>query len=88
MAQRTVRHWLQRGTAPDVRPRRKYHSDFDAYAPYVLKRWQDLCHSGLDLWREIAAQGYPGSHRMVYRFLEPLKIGQQVSLAQTQHMPQ
>ncbi len=88
MTERTVRHWLQRGTAPDVRPRRKYHSDFDAYAPYVLKRWQQGCQRGMDLWREIAAQGYPGSYRMVYRFLETLKTTQQVTTTGTQRLPQ
>jgi hypothetical protein len=39
----------------------------------VLQRWQSGCRNGLQLWREIAAQGYPGSSRMVYRFLETLK---------------
>ena len=87
MTERTVRHWLQRGTAPDVRPRRKYHSDFDAYAPYVLKRWQQGCHRGMDLWREIAAQGYPGSYRMVYRFLETLQTTEQVTTG-THRLPQ
>jgi transposase len=41
VSERTLRHWCQRGVAPDVRPRRKYQSDFDPYAPYVLKRWQE-----------------------------------------------
>jgi transposase len=61
MKERTVRDWLQRGTAPGTRQRRKYQSDFDPYAPYVLKRWQEGCRNGLQLWREVAAQGYPGS---------------------------
>jgi transposase len=87
MTERTVRHWLQRGIAPDVRQRRKYHSDFDAYAPYVLKRWQQGCHRGMDLWREIAAQGYPGSYRMVYRFLETLQTTEQVTTG-THRLPQ
>jgi len=38
MKARTVREWLHKGVAPDTRPRRKYRSAFDAYAPYVLKR--------------------------------------------------
>src|SRR5947209_7517856 len=51
MHERTVRHWLKRQVAPDVRQRRKYASDFDPYAPFVLKRWQQGCHNGLQLWR-------------------------------------
>ena len=87
VSERTVRHWLQRGVAPDVRRRRKYHSDFDAYALYVLTRWQEGCRNGLDLWREIAAQGYPGSNRMVYRFLATLKTAEQVPLPGTHRLP-
>jgi transposase len=71
--ERTVRHWFERGVAPDVRPRRKRQSIFDPYAPYVLKRWQDGEHNGTRLWEEIATQGYLGSQRMVYRFLSTLK---------------
>lgn len=72
-SERTVRHWFERGVAPDTRPRRKRQSDFDPYAPYVLKRWQDGEHNGTRIFQEIAAQGYPGSQRMVYRFLKTLK---------------
>jgi transposase len=32
VSERTVRHWLKRGAAPDTRPRRKRQSDFDPYA--------------------------------------------------------
>jgi transposase len=71
--ERTVRHWRKLGVAPDVRPRRKRQSDFDPYAPYVLKRWEEGERNGTHRWHEMAAQGYPGSQRMVYRFLKPLK---------------
>ncbi|HEY4383432.1 MAG TPA: transposase, partial [Ktedonobacteraceae bacterium] len=73
VSERTVRHWFKRGVAPNTRPRRKRQSDFDSYAPYVLKRWQDGERNGTRLWQEIAEQGYPGSQRMVYRFLKTLK---------------
>ena len=73
VSERTVRHWFERGVAPDTRPRRKRQSDFDPYAPYVLKRWQEGERNGTRLWEEITAQGYPGSQRMVYRFLKTLK---------------
>src|SRR6266571_5626237 len=38
MKARTVRDWRNIGVAPESRPRRKYRSEFDPYAPYVLKR--------------------------------------------------
>jgi transposase len=87
MNDRTVRHWLKRGVAPDTRPRRKRQSDFDAYAPYVLKRWEEGEHNGTRLWEEIAVQGYPGSQRMLYRFLETLKTQQKAASVQQCHLP-
>jgi transposase len=87
MSDRTVRHWLKRGVAPDTRPRRKRQSDFDPYAPYVLKRWEEGEHNGTHLWEEIAAQGYPGSQRMVYRFLKTLKMQEKAASAKHCHLP-
>jgi transposase len=87
MKARTVRDWLHKGVAPDIRPRRKYRSDFDPYAPYVLKRWQEGEHSGRQLWREVMFQGYTGSERMVYRFLETLKTHEIVTSAGTHRLP-
>jgi len=85
---RTVREWLHKGVAPDTRPRRKYRSEFDPYAPYVLKRWQEGEHSGRQLWREVRFQGYRGSERMVYRFLETLKTKEIVTSVGTPRLPQ
>lgn len=73
---RTVWRWFERGVAPDTRPRRKQQSDFDPYAPYALKRWQDGERNGTRIFEEIVAQGYPGSQRMVYRFLKTLKTAE------------
>ena len=88
MKARTVREWLHNSVAPDTRPRRKYRSEFDAYAPYVLKRWQEGERSGRQLWREVRFQGYSGSERMVYRFLETLKTTEIVPSAGTARLPQ
>jgi transposase len=87
MKERTVRDWLQRGAARGSRQRRKYHSEFDPYAPYVLKCWQEGQRNGLQIWRDIAAQGYPGSSRMVYRFLETLKTTDIVPSVGTPRLP-
>ena len=87
MKARTVREWLHNGVAPNTRPRRKYRSEFDPYAPYVLKRWQEGERSGRQLWREVRFQGYSGSERMVYRFLETLKTTEIVTSAGTARLP-
>nr|WP_040441629.1 transposase [Ktedonobacter racemifer] len=74
LSDRTVRDWLKRGTFPEARKRRKRQSLFDAFAPYVLSRWQSGEKNGLVLWREIKEQGYSGSERSVYRYLKTLKL--------------
>jgi transposase len=83
-----VRDWLHKGVAPDTRPQRKYRSEFDLYAPSGLKRWQEGERSGRQLWREVRFQGYNGSERMVYRFLETLKTKEIVMSAGTHRLPQ
>ncbi len=70
---RTVQRWLAAGTFPEAKKRRERQSSFDAFAPYVLKRWQEGERNGLALWREIKAQGYTGTANGVYRHLETLK---------------
>ena len=73
LGERTVRDWLKGGTFPEAKKRRKRQSSFDAFAPFVLKRWQNGERNGLALWREIKAQGYTGTERSIYRYLETLK---------------
>src|SRR5260221_13623037 len=41
LSDRTVQKWLAAGTFPEVRKRRKKSSSFDAFAPFVLKRWKE-----------------------------------------------
>jgi transposase len=73
MSERTVREWLKGGSFPEAKKRRKRQSSFDAFAPYVLGRWQDGERNGLTLWHEIKQQGYHGTERSVYRYLKTLK---------------
>ena len=73
MSARTVQQWKASGTFPEAKRRRKKHSEFETFAPYVLKRWQEGERNGLTLWQEIQKQGYTGSERTVYRHIEPLK---------------
>jgi transposase len=73
MGERTVRDWLKRGTFPETRKRRKRQSSFEPFAPYVLQRWHNRERNGLTLWKEIKEQGYSGTYRSVYRYLETLK---------------
>lgn len=74
MAARTVRRWLTRGI-PYSKPglRHKRSRSFDPYAAYVRECFSQGNHNGLQLWRELQAQGYQGSSRPIYRFLNQLK---------------
>lgn len=73
MSTRTVCRWLQHFRQDSHR--RKRPSEFDGFAPYAWERWQAGCHNGLRLWEELTAQGYTGSQRSVYRFLQTLRHG-------------
>jgi transposase len=73
MGERTVREWLKQETFPEAKKRRKRQSSFEAFARFVLSRWEAGERNGLALWREIKEQGYTGSERTVYRYLETLK---------------
>jgi transposase len=76
---RTIRRWLANGSIPQGRHRRKKHSSFDHYAPYVLDRWKDGYRNGQRLYEEIKSQGYQGSTRQLYHFLKALRT-EQISL--------
>jgi transposase len=73
LSDRTVQRWLTSEGFPEVKSRRKRQSCFDDFAPYVLKCWQEGERSGAALRREIMEQGYTGSERTVYRYLDTLK---------------
>src|SRR5450755_122251 len=72
MSERAVRHWLKRGAAPTNERRFRRRSVFDPYAAYVLQRWQAGVHEGKQLYEEIQAQGFPGTVRVVQRFVQAL----------------
>jgi transposase len=74
MAERTVRNWLKRGIPyGNAESRRKEGNQIDPYIAYVTELWNQGEHNGLTLFRELQAQGYKGSPRTIYRFLEILR---------------
>jgi transposase len=74
MTERTVRNWLKRGI-PYASPesRCKEGKRIDPYMAYMTNRWNQGEHNGLTLFRELQTQGYKGSPRTIYRFLEILR---------------
>jgi transposase len=69
---RTVQQWLRNGSFPEAQRRRRRPNLIDPYERYVLQWWQAGNRNGLQLYRELTAQGYRGSSKAIYRYLERL----------------
>jgi transposase len=85
----TVRTYLRAGTFPE-RATYRLRSQLDPYVPYLHQRWADGCKNPTQLWREIVAQGYRGTPRMIRRYVtrlrqrvNPLTPDQRVQWVQT-----
>ncbi len=48
----------------------------DPHAPYLLRRWQEGCHNGMPLWREIQTQGFAHGASNVGRFVARIRRDQ------------
>jgi transposase len=71
-----------------ARRRRRRPSLIDPYERYVLQWWREGNHNGLQLYRELIAQGYKGSSKAMYRYLARLRTPQRPSLGVTPSKPQ
>jgi transposase len=49
-------------------------SILECFLPYLHQRWSEGCRNAQQLWREIKEQGYPGTHRMVTRYIARLRV--------------
>lgn len=45
------------------------------YLGHITRRWNEGCQNGMELWREIQAQGYSGSYSSVRRALKRFRSG-------------
>lgn len=61
----TVRKYIASEIFPESSSARQ-KSMLDPYVHYLQMRWDQGCRESQQLWREIQAQGYPGSIRMVW----------------------
>lgn len=73
ISERTIQRWRQQGIFPERKRRRRQHSGLDPYLAYVISRLQSGCQNGRQLWQALQAQGFQGSERTVYRYLEALQ---------------
>jgi transposase len=71
MSPATVRRFTRASTFPE-RAQYRRGSRLDPYLPYVHHRWAQGARNPLVLWREISAQGYTGTPRMLERYVTRL----------------
>lgn len=74
----TVRTYARAVTPPLSSPRPSRASLLDPYKSYLLERWNDGCHQGTQLLREIQAQGYVGGRSIVLDFIAAIRRQQGV----------
>jgi transposase len=61
-------------TEPPPRPAYKRRTSvLDPYVPYLVARWNEGCHNGKRLYREIREQGYRNSEEICARFTAQLR---------------
>jgi transposase len=61
-------------TEPPPRPAYKRKASvLDPYVPYLVRRWNEGCHNGKRLYREIREQGYTNSEEICARFTAQLR---------------
>jgi len=74
---RTIERYLRLPTWP-VRQHRSHYgrSVLNPYKDYLLERWNAGCHTAIQLFRELQAQGYPGSYRRVTAYVSRIRQAQ------------
>ncbi len=68
LSRTTVRKFVKAETYPEMAP----HSRAGAltpFEPYLRQRWKEGCRNALQLWREVQAHGYRGTHRQVSKWV-------------------
>jgi len=75
ISRQTAYHYLSMSSPPARRRRRFERRDrvLDPYEDYLRRRWSEGCHNGMQLWREIRAQGFAYSSSPVSRFVAHLR---------------
>ncbi len=69
MGRATVRRYVTADVFPERAPHRRQPSRLLPYVAYLERRWAEGCHDGVRLWKDIQAQGYGGSRRMVAQWV-------------------
>ena len=73
LSPKTVQRWVRSKDFPERQARPRRLSRLDPYKPYLLERWNAGCTNGVQLFREIGAQGYSGGRSILRDFLSRLR---------------
>ena len=73
VSRRTVYRYRALFEPPSPKQPHRRRRVLDPYEDYLLKRWNEGCHNGRRLWREIRALGFAHGESNVARFLAPLR---------------
>ena len=65
VSRKVVQRSVRAGTFPERVPTGRRQSKLTPYLPYLRRRWEQGCHNGRQLAREIQAQGFRGSASLV-----------------------
>ena len=69
----TVYRYKDLTEPPEFGQHRRRGSVLDPWVPYILKRWEEGCRNGSELYREIQEQGYSHSESNVGRLVAELR---------------
>jgi len=75
VSRRTIERWNRIEGFPERKPRRKDENPLAPYADYIGQRWDEGCRKGLQLWRDVCAQGYGGPRNAIWPILHRLRQG-------------
>ena len=65
VSRKVVQRSVRAGTFPERVPTGRRQSKLTPYLPYLRRRWEQGCHNGRQLAREIQARGFRGSASLV-----------------------
>ena len=69
VSRKTVYRYRAMTTVPERKQREMPPTALATFIPPLTMRWNEGCHNGMRLWREIKQQGYPHSAAPVLRFI-------------------
>ena len=69
----TVRKYVNAPAFPERQVRPARASVLDPYKPSILKRWNEGCHIGMEIWRELEEQGAACKASTVFKYISRLR---------------